>query len=111
VVAVFGIIILRLGIGPEERTHLIEHAVVALLIYHALDERRRNGRPVWSPAVLAIAVTALLGVVDELIQALIPSRVFDYRDIGFNALAAFLAVTGSAVVGFISARLGSRYRS
>jgi hypothetical protein len=111
VVAVYGIVILRMGIGPEERTHLIEYAVVALLLYHALDERRRNGGPLRSPAVLAIAVTALLGLVDELIQALIPSRVFDYRDIGFNALAALMAVTGSVVVGYIAARLGSHYRN
>ena len=98
VVTVYGFAILRMGIGPEERTHLIEYGIVAVLVYQALLERRRNGRDVWYPALLAIVSTSLVGVVDELIQAVLPNRVFDIRDMGFNALAALMAVTGSAIV-------------
>lgn len=104
VVAVYGFVILRMGIGPEERTHLIEYGVVAVLVYQALLERHGNGRDVWRPALLAIALTTLVGVVDELIQAALPSRVFDIRDIGFNVLAALIAVVGSAVVSFVASR-------
>jgi hypothetical protein len=78
--------------SPEERTHLIEYGIVAALIHQALLERAKNGRPVPAPAVLTVVVTALLGVLDETIQAMLPSRVFDVRDIGFNALAGFMII-------------------
>ncbi len=91
VLAVAAMFVARLGI-PEERTHLFEYALVATLIHQALLERRRNGRTVWAPSVLAVVTTGTLGWVDEGIQAILPSRVYDIRDVGFNVLAGFLAV-------------------
>jgi hypothetical protein len=82
--------------NPAERTQLIEYGVVAVLIHEALSERRRHGRPVPAPTLLAFGATALLGLLDECVQALLPSRVFDLRDIVFNPLAAFMAVAGKA---------------
>lgn len=78
--------------SPEERTHLIEYGIVAAVIHQALLERAKNGRSVRAPAALTVAATALLGVLDESIQAVLPSRVFDVRDIGFNALAGFMVI-------------------
>ena len=78
--------------SPEERTHLLEYSVVAALIHQALLERVRNGRSVPMPAALTVGATAVLGVLDESIQAVLPNRVFDVRDIGFNALAGFMIV-------------------
>ncbi len=95
VTAVYGMVVVRMGIGPEERTHLFEYGLVAVLIHKALTERVQNGRPVPVPAVLTIAVTALLGWLDEGIQALLPSRVYDLRDVGVNALAGLLAISAS----------------
>lgn len=94
VVAAYIMVFARMGI-PEERTHLFEYSVVAVLIYEALKERASRGRPVPRPALLAIATAALVGAVDEGIQVLLPSRVFDPVDIGFNALAALMAVAAS----------------
>jgi hypothetical protein len=85
------VMFLRMG-SPEERTHLIEYGIVAALIHQALLERVRNGRRVPAPAALAVALTALLGLLDEAIQAMLPNRVFDLRDVGFNALAGFMVV-------------------
>jgi hypothetical protein len=86
------VMFLRMG-SPEERTHLIEYGIVAALIHQALLERLRHGRRVPAPAALAVALTALLGLLDEGIQAMLPSRVFDLRDVFFNALAGFMVVT------------------
>lgn len=91
VALVYGAAFLRME-NPAERTHLIEYGIVAVLIHQALLERARNGGSVPKPAALAVALTALLGTLDECIQALLPARVFDVRDIGFNALAGFMAV-------------------
>lgn len=35
-------------------------------------------------------MTALFGLLDEGIQAMLPNRVFDVRDVFFNALAGFM---------------------
>lgn len=76
----------------EERTHLVEYGVVAAIIHMALLERARNGRTVRGPAALAIGATAVLGLVDEGIQWMLPGRVFDPRDVFFNAFAGFMVV-------------------
>ena len=88
---------LRMG-TPEERTHLIEYGIVAALVYEALVERARNGRCVPVPAALAVAVTAVLGLIDEGIQAVLPSRVFDVRDVFFNALAGFMVISARLAI-------------
>jgi len=90
--------------SPEERTHLIEYSLVAILIYQALVERRRNGRKVPYPAVLAFAATALLGWLDEGIQAMLPNRVYDIRDVGFNVLAALMAIVATLALAWARRR-------
>jgi hypothetical protein len=78
--------------GWEERTHLLEYGVVAALIHMALLERRGQGRDVPVSAALAVAATSVLGLLDEIIQAVLPNRIFDIRDVFFNFVAAFLVI-------------------
>ncbi len=99
IAAVYGAALLRLFISPAERTHLFEYGLVAVLICQALLERARNGRRVPAPAILAVAGTALLGLLDERIQAVLPIRFYDIRDVGFNALAGLMAVAASLALG------------
>jgi len=87
----YGATLLRME-NPVERTHLIEYGIVAALLHQALQERARNGGSVPSPAALTVVGTALLGLIDEGIQAVLPSRVFDWADVFFNALAGFMVV-------------------
>ena len=75
--------------NPAERTHLIEYGVVAALIHMALLERIGNAQPVRWPAGLTVGVTALLGLMDEGIQFFLPSRVFDWNDVFFNAFGVY----------------------
>lgn len=107
ITAVYIIVLARIVI-PEERSHLIEYSVVALLIHEALLEREHNGRPVPAPAMLALAATVAIGALDELVQLAIPSRVFDWRDIGFNTLAAILAIAGGVTLRAARRRVGDR---
>lgn len=82
---------LRIG-NPAERTHLIEYGIVAALIHQALLERVRHGHGIRGPAALTVVATALLGLLDEGIQAVLPNRVFDWNDVLFNALAGFMVI-------------------
>ncbi|MBD3163162.1 MAG: VanZ family protein [Candidatus Latescibacteria bacterium] len=104
VVTVYAMIIVRMGVGPVERTHLFEYGLLAVLIHQALLERRRNEASVRGPALLAIVTTALLGWGDEGLQAMLPNRVYDLRDVGINALAGVVATTASATLAW-AARL------
>lgn len=85
---------------PEQRSHLFEYGLVAILIYYALSERRRNGRRVPVPALLALAATVLLGWLDEGIQALLPNRVYELADVGLNAAFATMAIVAIVVLGW-----------
>lgn len=99
VAAAYLLVFVRMTI-PTERSHLIEYGVVAVFIYEALMERASQGRRVPFPALLAVLTTSLVGVIDECIQAFLPSRVFDPRDIVFNVLAAVMAVSASVALGW-----------
>jgi len=103
IVAVYLLVFVRFSI-PAERSHLIEYGVVALLIFEALIERRNQGRSVPIPSILAIVVTSAIGVVDESIQAFLPNRVFDPRDMLFNGLAAVMAVASSTALRWDKSR-------
>jgi len=92
IIAVYLLVFIRMNI-PQERSHLIEYGVVAILIYEALKERLRNGKNIKRPALGAIVFTSIAGIIDEFIQLFLPNRVFDYRDILFNILAGIMAVT------------------
>ncbi len=90
-----------------ERSHLIEYSVLALLVRAALLERDGAGREVARPGLLAFAATSAIGIVDELLQLAIPSRVFDPVDIAFNVFAAGLAVGGVTGIGWVRRKVAS----
>ena len=107
VIAVYVLVFVRMAI-PEERTHVVEYGVVAILVHEALVERLRNDRPWWVPATLALGLTVVVGTVDEVIQLAIPSRVFDVRDILTNAISALLALVAKLLLVWANDRRHTR---
>ncbi|RMH11916.1 MAG: hypothetical protein D6701_14330 [Gemmatimonadetes bacterium] len=96
---------------PEARSHLFEYGVLAMLVYHALLERRGNGRPVRWAAPSAVVVVTLVGWLDEVLQFFLPNRTYDLVDVGFNAIAATMGVGATALMGWArrwDVRLGRR---
>ena len=108
VAAVLGMTALRMGVTPEERTHLMEYSVVAVLIYQALCERAENGRRVPAPAVLALVATVAVGWLDEGVQAALPNRVYDNLDVFRNTVAAVVGIVTSVAIGWVHAALERR---
>jgi VanZ family protein len=84
----------------EERSHLIEYSIVAVFIYEALKERKSHGAYVPNPGLIAIIATSIIGIIDEAIQAFLPSRVFDPQDISFNIFAAIFAIIASLILSW-----------
>lgn len=70
-----------------EALHLLEYAGISILAFRALSHRSRD-ITVHGSAVL---LCGLLAALDEAVQWLTPSRVWDLRDIGFDTLAAAIA--------------------
>lgn len=98
---------LRLG-SWEERSHLFEYALVAALVHEALLERRDNGHRLPVPALLALLISLVLGLLDEGIQYLLPNRVFDPVDVAFNSIAATMIIGARWVVARVRHWLNRR---
>ncbi len=68
---------------PEERIHLVQFGLLGLLACPSLKGREDGGWIwLWKPLLLVL----LIGAADEVLQWFLPDRVFDTRDILFNAL-------------------------
>ncbi len=77
-----------LGDSVNEYAHLPQYALLVLLWYRALRELPSTvSHRAWS---IALAVSALLGVLEESFQRLVPGRRFDPQDILLNLLGVGL---------------------
>lgn len=95
----------------EERSHLIEYSVVAVFIYEALKERKSHGAYVPKPALIAIIATSIIGLIDEVLQAFLPSRVFDSQDIFFNTMSAVFAIIAILVLSWTRKWINKRKKA
>ncbi len=100
-IAVFYSVTLAYIRYPEERIHVIMYGVVALLIYAALLERSAYGGRITTISIVVIAVTTALGAMDELLQLVLPNRVFDVHDILYNTLASVMAVISNGTLRWV----------
>lgn len=103
IAAVYIMLFLRLGL--PERSHLIEYSVLAIFIHKALLERKIQGKHIPQPALLAILIAFLIGVLDEFIQIFLPDRVFDPTDMLFNGIAVIMAIGASSFLSWVRKRI------
>ncbi len=108
VLVAFGVIYLIVLLSlrqVEERVHFLEYGLVGGLVYSALRARRRNHLDAGEPlglatrfaAPVAIVITGLAGWGDEGIQALLPERVYELRDVALNVSAGVLVISAIVV--------------
>lgn len=90
--AAYAVVILPMQ-SPEEKIHFIEYGGVAALA-HAAAPRIWSKRKRFIACALFVAAA---GWIDEGIQALLPSRYYDLRDVAFNATAGLMALTAIAI--------------
>jgi len=73
---------------PQVRMHILMYAVVGWLASRDAMRQERT----WKKIVLAWLFAASAGILEELLQRLLPYRVFDISDIIFNLEVATLGV-------------------
>jgi hypothetical protein len=71
---------------PEEAVHLLQFGVLAVLLYRAL----RPAEPDLAFLAAVVVLGTLVGTVDEVIQWIVPGRIWDLRDVAVNAGACAL---------------------
>ncbi len=69
---------------PAKRIHIVQYGVLVIIVRHAFSYRLRGLPLLWA----SVAVTALLGCHEELLQGLHPLRTYGLDDAGRNVLAA-----------------------
>lgn len=77
---------LKLWGRPEEAIHFLEYGLLGFLLYQALRHHFHDN----GIYLIAILIGALVGILDEALQWMIPRRVWDFRDLGLNALSVGL---------------------
>lgn len=76
---------------PEEAIHFLEYGLLSYFLFKALNNKIKDP----TVYITALMFVIFIGTMDEFIQWIIPKRFWDWRDVGFNALAGgifFLAV-------------------
>ncbi|NRB46387.1 MAG: VanZ family protein [Saprospiraceae bacterium] len=102
-IAVCGMFFLRLGL--PERSHLIEYSALSIFILNALQERSKQRQLLVSPYLATFLLAFPLGLFDEILQGLIPNRVFDPNDILFNALAIGMTIGVISLLRWVKHKL------
>ncbi len=73
---------------PAERLHLVEYGLVSYLLLRALS----LDLPAPRAYIVALLLTALVGTGDELIQWILPERVFELKDVQLNLVSGGLGL-------------------
>ncbi|MBD3272069.1 MAG: hypothetical protein GF384_05980 [Elusimicrobia bacterium] len=87
--ALYGASLVLFVVQPEERIHFVEYGIVAILLLRAFSfsiNRR------WIAFGASLGMCTALGYIDELIQYVLPNRVYDLRDVGLNAFSGLLSL-------------------
>jgi len=66
---------------PQGIKHAAEYFVLSVLLVRALAQRRTN---ITTPFLLAVILSTIYGITDEIHQAFVPTRYFSFYDLAFN---------------------------
>ena len=88
-------------VGVAEQLHLLTYGVMSILIFNLGRFRWGGGRLF----ILSAVITAVIGLLDELLQHFLPNRGFDWLDVLINAIGG---VTALILVRYVPGDRGER---
>ncbi len=78
-------IVVSLG-KPAERIHVVEYSILGFLIFKGYGIGNSNG------LIVSSVFVSVVGLVDEVIQWILPNRVGDIKDVVINSISGILGV-------------------
>ncbi len=97
VVALYGFLFVKMKITAE-KIHLIEYGFLGFMFSSAINDKMGK----FKTGLIAFLITALVGYVDEVIQYFLPNRVYDLRDVGFNALSGLFGLAAFIILKWVN---------
>lgn len=85
----YALVFTSLRAARLERTHLPQYGIAAWLAWRAVTPHVRGSLAGYVAAAL---IGTAIGWGDELVQAILPNRVYDLRDVALNAAGSVLGV-------------------
>ncbi|MCC6933617.1 MAG: VanZ family protein [Deltaproteobacteria bacterium] len=68
-----------------EQMHLVKYGFFAFFIFYGHSSPSK-----WKRFIVAMSLSSLVGISEEVLQIWVPERVFDYKDIRFNLVSCFI---------------------
>ncbi|GAB5541240.1 MAG: VanZ family protein [Sandaracinaceae bacterium] len=93
----------------DKGVHMLEYGVLGFLVAHAA-RRTWPGRAPWRTFSVAVWITVLWGLLDEVHQAFVPGRSSEALDLVADTLGALTGAGARHAIGF-AARLGASTRT
>ena len=75
---------------PREKIHIGEYSLLGIMVYNAMKIEFDRFNP--KLYLYAALICMVIGAVDEVIQKILPNRVFDWRDIFMNGVSSVLVL-------------------
>lgn len=89
IILIFGLVLTWQIKLPQERIHILEYAVLG---WFAIRDLIKTNKKV-KGAMVACMFSAIVGILDEAFQWVLPYRFFELRDIMFNSLGGMWGIT------------------
>ena len=70
----------------DKLKHVAEFFILAILLFNAISESTKSTTAVF----LAIIITAVYGIIDEVHQSFVPGRMFSYLDMASDAVGGLV---------------------
>jgi len=77
---------LKLRNSPVEVTHFLEYGVLSILLFRALNHHIKDKTIYFNAALIIL----LIGTLDEIIQWIVPGRVWNFKDVKLNVISGGL---------------------
>lgn len=77
---------LQLIRAPAEATHFLEYGLLGFFLFRALSYHVKDKSIYFTATLFAL----LIGTFDEILQWIIPQRMWDFRDVGLNCISGGL---------------------
>lgn len=75
---------------PEERIHVIEYGLLGWLITWSISKSKQKIS--YNRIFIGITLGWSIGFLDEIVQYILPNRVYDIRDVILNGLSATIGL-------------------